>query len=323
MRIRIRLAGVVLLGSLLFPSSSRADEARAGAVPLSLDDVRSSVERTFPLLKAAELEQTIASADLLAAEGGFDLSWKTRGTVTPVGYYDSTRVETTVEKPTAVWGASTFAGWKLGTGRFGVYDGRLETLEYGELRAGVNVPLWRNGPIDRRRANLARAELGRDIGGLSVAQQRIEFHRAAAHRYWGWVAAGRRLAIAKELLKNVTERDTGLAVRVERGDLPPVERADNARAIEQRRAQLAAAQRGLEQATIELALFVRDGSGRPSPPAADRLPDDFPAPPADRPAMGGRRSWKCSCAIRSGTMAMPRSLLRLSRRQPAPITCNI
>ena len=287
MRTRGLLAVLALVGAVFVPSTSRGDDARGGSPPLSLEDVRSSVERSFPLLKAAELEQTMASADLLSAEGGFDLSWKTRGTVTPVGYYDSTRVETMVEKPTAVWGASTFAGWKLGTGKFAVYDGRLETLEYGELRAGLNVPLWRNGPIDRRRANLARAELGKDIGGLSVAQQRIEFQRAAAHRYWGWVAAGRRLAIAKELLKNVTERDTGLAIRVDRGDLPPVERADNARAIEQRKAQLAVAQRGLEQATIELALFMRDGSGRPAPPAAERLPDTFPAPPADRPAMGG------------------------------------
>lgn len=257
------------------------------ATALPLDDVLASAERSFPLFKAAELEQAIATADLLSAEGGFDVSWKTRGTVTPVGYYDSVRVESMLEKPTALWGTSTFAGYKLGRGAFPVYDGRQQTLEYGELRAGVNVPLWRNGPIDRRRATLARAELGLDIAKLSVTEQRIQFRRAAAHRYWVWVASGMRLRIAEALLKNVEGRDAGLAARVEKGDLPPVERADNARAVEQRKAQVAAAQRGVEQAAIELGLFVRDASGRPAPPLVNRLPRTFPELPTDQGEVKG------------------------------------
>ncbi|HSO31189.1 MAG TPA: TolC family protein, partial [Labilithrix sp.] len=277
---RRSLAVVVFLWVLQLASPSRADEVR-GESPLSLDEVVASAERSYPLFKAAELEQAIATADSLSAEGGFDVTWKTRGTVVPVGYYDSVRVESVVEKPTSLWGASAFAGWKLGTGDFASYDGRLQTLEYGELRAGLNVPLWRNGPIDRRRANLQRAELGKDVATLSVAQQRIELRRAAAHRYWAWVAAGRRLIIAKTLLKNVTDRDAGLRARVEQGDLPPIERADNARAIEQRRSQVALGQRGVEQASIELALFVRDASGKPAPVPPERMPSRFPDPPAD------------------------------------------
>ncbi|HEY6556789.1 MAG TPA: TolC family protein, partial [Polyangiaceae bacterium] len=62
------------------------------------------------------------------------------------------------------------------------------------------------------------------------------------------------------------------------GDLPRVERTDNARALEQRKAQVAQAQRGLEQAAIELGLFVRDRDGRPYPPSVARLPKNFPEP---------------------------------------------
>jgi outer membrane protein, heavy metal efflux system len=279
---------------LLLPAASRAQESPAAGVstsagvppnlevsnPLRLEDVLASVERSYPLLRAAEIEQAIAASDRLSAEGGFDVSWKTRGSVTPVGYYDSVRVESMLEQPTALWGASTFAGWKLGTGEFPVYDERQQTLEYGEFRAGVNVPLWRNGPIDRRRATLARAELGTAIAQLSVAEQRISLRRAAAHRYWAWVASGTRLRIAAALLQNVEGRDAGLAARVERGDLPPIERTDNARAVEQRKSQVALAQRGVEQAAIELALFLRDASGKPSPPSIARLPSSFPDLPA-------------------------------------------
>lgn len=284
---RPRLVALVLVGVVLASSTSGAQDAPKESDALRLDDVLASVERSFPLLKAAELEKSIVAGDLLSAEGGFDVSWKTRGTVTPIGYYDSVRVESVVEKPTSLWGASTFVGWKLGRGHIPIYDGRQETLEYGEVRAGVNVPLWRNGPIDRRRASLARAELGNDVAGLSVVEQRIQFRRAAAHRYWAWVAAGRRLVIARELLKNVEGRDAGLGTRVDRGDLPRVERTDNARAIEQRKAQVAVSQRGLEQAAIELGLYLRDGEGRPSSPQPARMQRSFPEPPPDHATARG------------------------------------
>ncbi|MEY4578644.1 MAG: hypothetical protein RL701_3347 [Pseudomonadota bacterium] len=284
-KLKLGFTTLVIAVGVAVASRARAQEVATSMMPLRLDDVLASVERTFPLLKAAELDRAIATGDTLSAEGGFDVSWKTRATVTPVGYYENVRIESMFEKPTSLWGVSTFAGWKLGTGQFPIYDGRLQTLEYGELRAGVNVPLWRNSSIDRRRANLGRAELGKDIAALSIAEQRIQVRRAAAHRYWAWVAAGRRLVIAKELLQNVEGRDAGLGARVDGGDLPRVERTDNARAIEQRKAQIAVAQRGLEQAGIELALFLRDAEGKPLPPAPDRMPQNFPEPSAA--PMGG------------------------------------
>jgi outer membrane protein TolC len=222
------------------------------------------------------MERRLAEGELESAEGGFDLSWKARATLTPLGYYDSLRAETTLEKPTEWWGASAFAGWKLGTGAFPIYDGRHETLDYGELRAGVQVPLWRNGPIDRRRATLERAEVGLQIAELAVAQQRLELRRAAAQRYWSWVAAGRRVEIGKALLENAVQRDAGMLQRVNTGDLPPIERVENQRAIEQRRGLLAQALRGLEQAAIELGLFLRDERGEPTLPSPERLPGAFP-----------------------------------------------
>jgi outer membrane protein, heavy metal efflux system len=273
---KLRSFAVIALLSLCAYSPVYASEPEPTL--LSLGAVVESVERSYPLLRAAALDQDIAEADMLSAEGGFDVSWKTKATITPIGYYDSLRAESTLEKPTSIWGASAFAGWRLGRGKFASYDGKQETLEYGELRAGVNVPLWRNGPVDRRRTSLWRAELGVDIAKLSVAQQQIEFRRAAAYRYWAWVAAGMRVQVAKDLLEIVTSRDAGLAFRVEKGDLPAFERSDNARAIAQRKAQLVQAERGLEQTSIDLSLYLRDSAGKPRMPLRSQLPKSFPEP---------------------------------------------
>ena len=304
-------------------SCLHAAEARADGAELALDEVTAAAERSYPLLKAAEQERAIAAADLLSAEGGFDASWKTKAAIVPIGYYEQTRIDSQLERPTALWGITPFVGYKLGSGRFAIYDQRLETLEYGEARVGVNAPLWRNGPIDRRRATLARAEIGTEVAQLSVAEQRIQVRRAAAQRYWGWVAAGRKVDVAQRLMRNVELRDEAVAARVERGDLPAIDRADNARAVEQRRAQVAQAERGLEQAAIELALFLRDADGRATPPPRSRLPRALPelGPTATRSgsddlsvALAARpEARRIALQLRQNTIEM-----RFNRNQLAP-----
>jgi outer membrane protein TolC len=250
----------------------------AGAEGLTLAEVLRSAEAAYPPLRAAELERDLARADLLSAEGGFDVSWRTRASAAPLGYYQYQRIDTAVEVPTQLWGSTFFAGYRLGRGNIPSYYGELETLSQGEVRGGVNVPLWRNGPTDRRRATLWRAEAGRRVAELGVAQQRIETARAASVRYWDWVAAGRRLAIARDLLALAVARDAGLGARVARGDVPAFERSDNARAILQRQAQLAGAERALRGAALELSLFLRRADGSPDVPDPSRLPPGLPEP---------------------------------------------
>ena len=239
---------------------------------LTVDEVLAAVAQRYPLLKADFLENDLAAADLLNAEGQFDVTWKTRVAAVPLGYYQQLRADSVLEKPTDIWGSSFFAGYKLGTGDFTSYDGKLQTLVFGELRAGGNLPLWRNRGIDRRRASRSRAELGVELASLTVAQQRIELRRAATVRYWAWVAAGRRLGFAERLLKIAVDRDVGLAGHVSAGNAADIDRIDNERAIAQRTAQVAASRRALEQAAIELSMLLRDQAGAPVVPRAAQLP---------------------------------------------------
>jgi outer membrane protein, heavy metal efflux system len=277
------VALVIVLGAtqLAYSASAYAQPSSESTVAtttsLTLGQVLESVERSFPLLNAAKVELDVAAGETLSAIGGFDATWKTRISAVPIGYYDGFRIESTLERPVDLWGASAFAGWRLGTGKFASYDGKLQTLEFGEFRAGVNVPLVRNGPIDRRRATIGRAELGQEVAKLTVAEQKIVYRRNAAIRYWNWVASGKRLDVANQLLRMVLDRDAAITTRVAKGDLPAIERVDNARAIAQRRGQVASATRAIEQASIELGLYFRDAAGNPVLPSKDALPPDFPA----------------------------------------------
>lgn len=275
----------VLGPAVLSSGSANAQDARlegakvveSGA--LTLEEVERSVVERHPLLAAAERERAIASADVLSAEGGFDPSLRARVATIPFGPYPNDRIDTVAEVPTSLWGTRFFGGYRVSRGDFAVYDGKLVTGDYGEARVGAQVPLWRDGPIDRRRAGVRRAELGTDSAQLSVEQQRLDAVRTAAHRYWDWVAAGRRVAVAQAILAIAVARDNGLMVRVERGDIPAFERAENERVIHQRTAQVVSAERALQNATIELSLFLRSADGAPLQPSGARLPHDFP--PAD------------------------------------------
>ena len=251
---------------------------------LELNDVVRSVEERFPAILAAEEERLAAEGERLAAAGGFDPSWRTSGVLAPIGGYPSGRFDTVVEQPLPFWGSSVFAGYRMGLGDFPVYDGKLATNRYGEVRAGARINLLRDGPIDRRRANIQRAEIGVDAAARSVDQQRLDAVRLGTFRYWDWVGAGRKVALSQAWLDLARTRDAGLARRVQVGDLAEMERLDNQRSILQRTTHLVAAQRTLEQAAIELSMYLRTESGASVLPRPTRLPRQIPEPTTFDPA---------------------------------------
>lgn len=247
--------------------------------PLTLNDVLARTRQHHPLILAALRDQEVAEGEQLTARGSFDPLLRLRGDGTLVGYYQGGRLDLTLEQPTPLWGLSVFGGYRVSLGKFADYDGKLETNEYGELRAGMQIPLWRNGPIDRRRANITRANLGTTAAKASVRLQRVELIRAATVRYWDWVAAGLRLRVAQSLETLAVARDEALRQRVSKGDAAAIERIDNQRALQQRMGLTAAARRSLEAASFELSLYVRGDEGQVLVPGLAQLPTALPLPP--------------------------------------------
>lgn len=310
---------VATVPSLGVTAATGGPASSPGGAALGLDEVLASAERAFPSLLAARADVAAADAEALAAAGGFDPALKARGFLTPdrLGPYPQVRVDSLVEGAIPGTGLTAFAGYRIGqplsTTGIQPYYRERETYPAGELRAGVSAPLLRNLWIDRRRATLARAELGQDGAKESLALQRLELSRAAALRYWDWVAAGRRREVARELLRIARDRDRQLSVRVKTGDVPFFDQQDNLRAVAQREALLVQTQRGVEQASFELALFLRDPSGAPTQPDEARLPTAFPEP---EPTFGDEASLDDALARRPDV----RRLIVQQRQQQVEIT---
>ncbi|MCQ8103645.1 TolC family protein [Methylomonas sp. SURF-2] len=245
--------------------------------PLSLEEVQAAALRAFPGLMSTEQRKQIAEGEFQTAEGGFDTVLKSQNRWSVAGIYENTQNDVVIEQPTALWGTTFFGGWRRGSGDYPVYEGKSQTAEDGEVRLGVNIPLWRNREIDSRRARLQQAELGKLIASHEYDQALLDVRRLASQRYWDWVMAGQRLRVAERLLQIAEQRDAGIRARAAAGDIADIEVLDNQRAILERRERRVAAQRLLEQSAIQLSLYWRDGDGNPQLPDRELLPADFPA----------------------------------------------
>lgn len=266
---------VLLLLLLMLPGMAGA-EANAPVRALALNEVLDAALRAFPGLLAAEQRKQVSEGELQTAQGGFDTLLKSQNRWSVTGLYENNNYDVVIEQPTSLWGSTFFGGWRRGTGDYPVYEGKSLTANDGEARVGVNIPLWRNRDIDRRRASLQQAELGKLIAHHEFDQALLEVRRQASHRYWDWVLAGVRVRTAEQMLQVAEQRNDGILQRVAAGDIPEFEALDNQRAIIERRERLVAAQRLLEQSAIQLSLYWRDAEGQPQMPTAELLPNGFP-----------------------------------------------
>ncbi|MGE0713575.1 MAG: TolC family protein [Planctomycetota bacterium] len=250
-----------------------------GAGPLQLSHVLASVAEAYPLLSAARQEQVLADAKQLSALGAFDLQLRGGAAWAPEGYYEHNTADASLRQRTGLWGLEVWGGYRLGAGDFDpTWDGKRVTNHGGEVRAGASLPLLRDGEIDGARRDLLASTLDREIAASEVALRRLRFDQEAAIAYWRWVAAGRRLRVADELLELAQVRQQGIEGRVRRGDLPELEAQDNRRLVLRRRGLQVGARRELEKAVLGLSLFLRDERGQPLRAPASALPGRFPDP---------------------------------------------
>lgn len=258
---------------LIFSASVQAESQT-----LTLDTVVNSALQAFPNLLATEQRIEAAEGEYTVAEGGFDTLLKSQNRWSVAGLYENQNNDVSLEQPTQFGGTTFFGGWRRGSGDYPGYDGKSVTADSGEVRIGVNVPLWRNRDIDRRRASLAQADIGKHIANHDYDQMLLDVQRQAAHRYWDWVLAGQRLRIAEQLLQIAEQRNNAIQERAKAGEIAQFEVLDNQRAIIERRERQVAAKRLLEQNAIQLSLYWRDKHGEPQLPTPEQLPD-FPKEP--------------------------------------------
>lgn len=250
----------------------------ASGAPLRLGEVLDALGQTHPELEAADRKIDEAAGKEMAAKGGFDPKLAIRSKWTPVGYYNNGQVDTLVRQATPAWGIGAYAGYRVGFGSYPIYKGELQTLSGGEVRAGIDVPVWRDGPIDARRAKIKQAKIRRRGAGQKRSAAQLKLEQAAAKAYWNWVAAGLRLKVARDLLGIAQRREGGLQRQADAGAIERIKLVDNRRLVLDRKAKVVAADQKFKAAALKLSLFLRDEDLNPIRAEEERVPPGIRVP---------------------------------------------
>ena len=297
--------------------------------PLTLCEVLQSVMLHYPLLQAVERERAIAAGRLTSAMGAFDTNVTGSGNALAPGTYENYRSDFGMQQLLPYGGINMFGGYRTGYGNFPTYNLQRLTADAGEFRGGLTMPLAKNRDIDRARATRAQAEIDVSLAEPAILRSRLDYMRAAARSYWNWTGSGERRKAADYLVDLAVERDVEIGLRVARGAVANIERIDNQQNIALRQAVVVQADRGVQQATIDLSMYYRDALGKPLLAGRARM-RPAPAPVAPTPAMFEQSltralaarnfsGWRCSARNCSSNAASPRirRFPASTRRSPA------
>ncbi len=265
-----------VMNSAALPSTVMLQVTPTDPNPLLLDEVINSVYQSYPMLQVALEQRRIASGELLAAMGNWDLKLKGASENGPTGFYQTYRQSIGFVQPT-YYGGEVFGGYRIGRGDFQPWYLERQTNNGGEFKAGVMFPLGANRDIDDRRAELWISQLGLQIVDPDIQAQLIQFVAEASFAYWDWVATGQEFEVVDGVLRLAEDRTDRIRQQVEAELIDPPELTDNLRLVAEREAKLAETARKLQEKAVKLSLFSRDPAGNPVLPLGSRVPD-FPEP---------------------------------------------
>jgi len=271
---------VLVLGALT-PTLAFASEGPGG--PLHFEEVLQSVKAHDPRIRQAVAQLRKAESKTMAARGAFDPRLEGDGKILTGAYYDLRQANVELRQPTTLWGSEIFVGYRVGLGineRWPTYRDD-QTLSGGEVRAGIEVPIWRGGLTDPDRAERARAVQLEEAADRALSAAQLNLELAAARSYWSWVGTGQNREVAKALLDLAKQRDAQLRRRLAAGSIPSFDVVDNERILLERKAFLVAAERAFQKATFDLSLFLRDSQGLPVVADAQRLPEQVSVAPIE------------------------------------------
>lgn len=239
---------------------------------LTEEDIIMSSSQHFPLIQEAMKDVEAASGKMMKSQGAFDLKLKGKADTRPKGYYDGESFDLTLEKPIGYLGANIYTGFRKSDGLYPDYEGKYNTLDEGEWRAGLSFSLLRNRGIDSERLSLWNNQLNVEMKEIKLEATKLKVIKEAKKSYWVWVAAGHFLKTYEELLDIAQKRNKGIEKRVAKGDIAQIYQRENLQYIYKRKSQLAEAKNYFYEATQDLSLFLRSEQGSPKTVTIKDLP---------------------------------------------------
>lgn len=209
---------------------------------LSFDQFIDLVRTNHPLANIADIQVEMGVAQLKASRGAFDpeiFYEKAQKEFKGTNYYSLT--DQGLKLP-SWFGVEFYTGLEQNDGVF--LDPENNTPSNGLYYAGLALPVGRGLFIDKRRADLKKALINRDIVGVDRELQFNELILEAGIAYWDWYAAFLKRDIYRQAVDVANERKVGVLLGAELGDRAAIDTLEATILVQNR-------ELGLQQATLE------------------------------------------------------------------------
>ncbi len=235
-------------------------------------DVLAISAETFPDILVSLAEEAMAHGESLAAEGAFDLVFKSDGFSRVNGYYDGQHISAGASQYLRPFGAELYGGYRISDGDFPIYEDKNYTNNRGEAKVGILFSLLKNRDYDKRRYTIDDTRLAASQASLEVLMTKIGVQQKALNAYWRWVALGHELKTYNELLKMAQARHENIVTKVNSGALSEVSITENMQNIISREIMVAEAKRKFEIAANNLSFYLRDENNNLMVPTEAQIP---------------------------------------------------
>ncbi len=252
---------------------------------VTVDAFLTTVDAFHPQIGAADARRRISSARVQEVQGVFDPNFSTLNGYT---WMQNTSRFATLKKVIfnqQMLELPTRSGIRLfATYRYNPLSSQspfIETGRGGEWAGGVTMPLLRGLVINERETNEKVAKIGEPVATQFFTLSRLDILLRASLSYWNWVGAQRKLEVARRLVSLSKILIDIADKRAQKGDLPRIEVIEAEADYQRRVSDQIAIELEFQKATYDLAIFLFDDQGNPSPLLGEHnVPHNWPAPTA-------------------------------------------
>ncbi|MCW5897909.1 MAG: TolC family protein [Flavobacteriales bacterium] len=241
------------------------------------------VADNHPAARQAGLRNAMGEAVLRSARGAFDPVAQGGVTEKSFGGTEYYRLLDVGLRVPTWFGAEVFGGYSESDGVF--LDPQNMMPSDGQLRLGASVQLGQGLFIDRRRAELRKAQAFQDMAEADRQRLLNEVFLEALSDHVDWVAAYRQLLVARDAVRQAEVRLTAVRGSFRGGDVPAIDTLEALLQVQDRRLRLQDAELAYRVSGLRLSNHLWDEALRPLEIAPSLLPDtnDLKAPDAPPP----------------------------------------
>jgi outer membrane protein TolC len=259
---------------LVLPASAQLDTVQV----LTRKALVQLVTDNHPAVRQAMLRNDMGEATVRAARGAFDpkaVAGYSEKSFEGKEYYSL--LDAGLKVPT--WfGAELFGGFQNTSG---LYLNEMDiTPDAGLLKAGVSLPVGQGLFIDKRRADLRKAQAYQDMAEAERLRLLNDIYYAVLSDHLEWIAAYQRLGIARAAVEQASIRLTAIRGSYRGGDRPAIDTLEALLQVQDRTMRLRDAEVDYRNAGLTLSNHLWDAVLRPLEIAPGVVPDttDLQAP---------------------------------------------